>query len=210
MNLKNKKIVLSFLPFLLLLCSFISITVFSRVEPNSLDQSWTTRQLIIGLFVFTSLSFLPRLLHLYIRSEFPFIYVNLSHHSLKSQKYHEMKFNNQSICAGCFGTSIGILLGNTFLLLYFFGGTELFNTQISFFLFFLGVFLILFTYSRYFIVLSPKIRIFQHSMLFTSLSFLVISSDLFNQSAFLMVFLLPSWLTFLITRIQLSRFEHKQ
>ena len=207
---KKNRIAISFLPFIILFCSFLAINIFSTVESTSLDQSWTFRQLIIGLFVFTSLSFLPGLLQLSIRTEFPFISVNLSHHPLQTQNYHEMKFNNHSICTGCFGTSISILLGNTLLLLYFFNGTELFSTQMTSFLFLLGTFLILFTYSRYFIVLSPSIRVFQHSMLFTGLSLLVISSDLFYQSAFFMVFLLPSWLTFLITRIQLSKYEHKQ
>jgi hypothetical protein len=77
-----------------------------------------------------------------------------------------------------------------------------------FFLFFLGVILILFTFSRYFIMFSPLMRIFQHSMLFLGLSLMLIASDLFYQSAFFMVFLLPSWLSFLITRIQLSKMDH--
>ncbi len=208
MNSKNKKIVLSILPFLLLLGSFVLINVFSNIDPPSLDRNWTTRQLVIGLFVFTSLSFLPGLLQLSFRIEFPFISVNLSHHTLENQYSHEMKFKSRSICTGCFGTSISILLGNTLLLLYFFNGTEFFRIQMSFFLFIFGVFLILFTYSRYFIMLSPLIRVSQHSMLFLGLSLLVISSDLFYQSAFFMVFLLPSWLVFLITRIQLSKIEH--
>jgi len=210
MNVKNKKIVLSFLPFLLLLGSFIGLNIFSNVEPTSLDQDWTTRQLIIGLFVFTSLSFLPSLLQPKIHPEFPFIHVNLSHHSFQTLNLHEIKIKNYSFCTGCFGTSISILLGSILLLLYFFSGTELVSTQMSFFLFLFGVFLVLFTYSRYFIMLSPLVRVFQHSMLFVGLSLLVISSDLFFQSAFFMVFLLPSWLAFLITRIQLSKFEHKQ
>ena len=209
MNSKNKKIVLSFLPFLLLLCSVIVIYFFSSIEPPSLDQDWATRQLVIGLFVFTSLSFIPNLLQLSVHAEFPFVYSNLSHHSFQIHNSHEMIFKNHSICTGCFGTFISILLGNTLLLLYFFSGTEFFNAQMASFLFFLGVCLILITYSRYFLLLSPPIRVFQHSMLFMGLSLFVISSDLFYQSAFFMVFLLPSWLTFLIARIQLSKIEHK-
>ena len=131
---KNNKIVISFLPFILLICSFIAINLFSRVEPNSFDQNWTTRRFIIGLFVFTSISFLPSLLQLSFNSEFPFISGNLSHHSFQNQSSHEMKFNNHSICTGCFGTSVSILLGNTLLLLYFFSDTEFVGTQMTFFL----------------------------------------------------------------------------
>ena len=208
MNSQNKKILISFLPFLLLLGSFIVLNTFSGVESNPLDQNWSTRQLIIGLFVFTSLSFLPSLLHLSSRVDFPFFSVNLSHHSTQSLESHEINFNNHLICTGCFGTSISILLGNTLLLLYFFSNSEFSDSTGTFFLFLLGVTLILFTYSRYFIIFSPFMRVFQHSTLFLGLSLMVIASDLFYQSAFYMVFLLPSWLTFLITRIQLSKIEH--
>lgn len=205
---QNKKILFSFLPFLLLFGSFMIINVLSGVEPNSLDQNWTTRQLIIGLFMFTSLSFLPSLLHLSTIADFPFFQINLSHHSAQNQESHELHFDNHSICTGCFGTSISILLGNTFLLFYFFSDSEFNDSTMITFLFFLGVILVLFAYSRYFVMFSPLVRVFQHSTLFLGLALMIIASDLFYRSAFFMVFLLPSWLIFLIARIQLSKIEH--
>jgi len=208
MNSQNKKIFISFLPFLLLFGSFILINVLSGIEPNPLDQNWRTRQLILGLFVFTSLSFLPNLLHLSSRSDFPFFRINFSHHSALNQKSHEFIFKNHSICTGCFGTFISILIGNTLLLFYFLSDSEFLDSTMTLFLFLLGVILIIFTFSRYFIMFSPLVRVFQHSMLFLGLSLMIIASDLYNQSAFFMVFLLPSWLTFLITRIQLSKIDH--
>ncbi|MCK4847978.1 MAG: hypothetical protein KAT16_03025 [Candidatus Heimdallarchaeota archaeon] len=185
------------------------INVLSGVEPNSLDQNWTTRQLIIGLFMFTSLSFLPSLLHLSTIADFPFFQINLSHHSTQNQESHELYFNNHSICTGCFGTSISILLGNTLLTFYFFSDSVFYDLTMIFLLFFLGIILILFTYSRYFVMLSPLIRVFQHSTLFLGLALMIIASDLHYHSTFFMVFLLPSWLAFLITRVQLSKIEHK-
>lgn len=208
MNSNNKKILLIFLPFLLLFGSFVLINALSGVESNPIDQDWRTRQLVIGLFVFTSLSFLPGLLQIASSTDFPFFQVNLSHHSNQTQESHEMIFNNHLICTGCLGTSISILLGNALLLLYFFSGFEFFNETINFWLFLLGSILILFTYSRYFIMLSPPMRVFQHSMLFLGLSLMVIASDGVFQSAFFIVFLLPSWLAFLITRVQLSKIDH--
>ena len=209
MNSVKKKIILSFLPFFLLLGSFLAINIFSTIQSPPLDQYWSTRQLIIGLFMFTSLSFLPSLLQISSQSEFPFVNINLSHHTLEIRNSHEIKFKDYSFCTGCFGTIISILLANLTLLIYFLGDTTFFNIQTYFSLFYAGVILVIVTYSRYFKMLSPKVRLIQHSALILGLSLLVISCDLYYQSAFFMVFLFPSWFTFLFARIQLSKLEHK-
>ena len=208
MKSRHKKVLISVVPFLFLIGSFLVINVLSSVEANSLDQDWRTRKLILGLFMFASISFLPSLLQISFSSNFPFISMNLSHHDSQKRKLHELRFKNHSICTGCFGTSLSTIFGNVILIFYFFNDSDFFNYDLSIFFLFSGLILILFTYSRYFFMFSPFFRLFQHSTLFLGLASMIIASDLVYHSAFLMMFLLPSWLSFLYTRIQLSKIEH--
>ena len=209
MKNQHNKVVTAVLPFLFLLGSLMVIFILSRLEPNTIDQDWRTRQLIIGLFIFTGVYFLPSLLKVSFASDFPFIKMNLSHHSYQGQDSHEMNFKGFSVCVGCFGTSISILFGNFFLLVYFFRSLENQVDSLVLPLFLVGISLILVTYSRYFFMFPPRIRLFQHSALFVGLALMIIACDIRYQSAFLMVFLLPSWILFLFIRIQLSKIEHK-
>jgi len=203
----QKKILIASAPFFFFVGNMLLIGVLSSIESNPLDSEWKTRQLIIGLFIFTGISILPKLLHLFIHSNFPFLKVNLSHHTPQQRNSHELSFYNVSICTGCFGTAISIILGSILLLLYFFNPQLFESIQISFLLL-LGTLCISFTFSRYFIELSPFIRMIQHSTLFLALALFIIMNDLIFNSAFLMTLLLPSWLLFLIARVHLSKVEH--
>jgi hypothetical protein len=203
----QQKMLIAFAPFLFFVGNMLLIGALSTIESSPLDSDWKTRQLIIGLYIFTGISFLPRLLHLSTCSTFPFLKINLSHHTLQRHNSHELSFYNASVCTGCLGTAISIILGSIILLLYFYKLQIIESIRIPD-LFLIGVICIIFTFSRYFIELTPLIRLIQHSTLFLALAFFIIMNDLLFSSAFLMTLLLPSWLFFLIARIQLSKIEH--
>ncbi|MFX0174361.1 MAG: hypothetical protein ACFE9L_20990 [Candidatus Hodarchaeota archaeon] len=74
---------------------------------------------------------------------------------------------------------------------------------------FIGLVLILISYSRYFIVLKPKVRVIQHSSLFPGITLAIVGCDLLFKSAFSMMILLPSWLLFLFGRVYLGKLDHK-
>jgi len=206
MNFQQKKITYVFLPFILLIFSFSVLNIMSEIKPSPLDTLWTTRQLIIGLFIFVSLSFIPSFAKLSFSFSYPWISVNLSHHT-DNQKAHELVIREKSICVGCFGSSMSILLANCCLLLYFYL-PSIFRTVTASKFFTIGIILIMVTYSRYFTDFVASVRLIQHSSLFLGISFLIIAEDMVFQSALFIVLLLPSWITFLLARVKLSEISH--
>ena len=208
MDFQQKKISYVFLPFIVMILSFLLLSVLSEIEPDPLDSVWTTRQLVIGLFIFTSFSFIPGFLHLSFRYSYPWMSVNLSHHP-ESQKDHELNIRGTSICTGCFGSTASIILANSSLIVYFYL-PSVFQKVNATLLFTVGILLIIVTYSRYFKNFSPRIRLIQHSSLFFGISFLIIGADIIFQSAFFIVLLLPSWIIFLLVRVKLSKYDHSQ
>ena len=207
MNSQPKKILFLLFPFIVLLVSFLVITLLSNIESDPLDTIWTTRQLVIGLYIFVGFSFIPGFLQLSFQNSSPWLVVNLSHHS-GSLKIHELVYKNRSICTGCLGSVISVLLGNSFLLLYFFL-PSFFHTINVPALLIIGFILILVTFSRYFTKFSARIRLMQHSALFFGISFLIIAEDIVFQSAFFIVLLLPSWISILLVRMKLSEDNHR-
>ncbi len=208
MRVQRKKVLLVFFPFLILILTFLVIRFLSEFDSNPLDATWTLRQLILGLFIFTSFSFIPRFIQLYFLNSFPWVSVNLSHHrgSLKS---HELKYKNHSFCTGCTGSVISILIANSCLILYFYI-PSIFSSIDTSLLFLTGVFLILVTYCRYFTEFSAILRVIQHSALFLGISLLIIAEDIVFQSALFIVLLLPTWVSFLLVRVKLSGIDHRE
>jgi hypothetical protein len=207
MKVIQKKILIATAPFLFFIVNMFIIGILSDIESDPLDSDWKTRQIILALYVFTGISFLPRLLQLSTQSNFPFLKANLSHHSPQHRNSHELPFYDILICTGCVGTTCSIILGSLILLLYLFT-PYLFSSVHIIVLFILGIGCMLITFSRYFIFLSPSVRLVQHSTLFLSLAFFIILNDIIFTSAFLVSLLLPSWLFFLLVRIQLSKIDH--
>ncbi|PWI47847.1 hypothetical protein CEE45_09395 [Candidatus Heimdallarchaeota archaeon B3_Heim] len=207
-NSQPKKLLYVLFPFIVLIISLIVINLLSMIESDPLDTIWTTRQLVIGLFIFVGFTFIPGFLQLSFRNSLPWFFVSLSHHS-GSMKNHELVYKNHSICAGCFGSTLSIFLSNTCLLLYFFFPSS-FDRITPSVLLVIGFILILVTYSRYFTTFSARIRLVQHSTLFFGLSFLIIAEDMIFQSALFIVLLLPSWISFLLKRVKLSKEKHSK
>jgi hypothetical protein len=206
MSLVQKKISFVFVPFLILLVSLLLLNILSSIESDAMDTIWETRQLIIGLFVFTGFSFIPGFIQLSFFNSYPWFNVNLSHHS-DSLRKHELRYQNSYFCVGCLGSSISILLANLLLILYFYF-PSFYLTYNPTVLFGVGLFIILVAYSRYFTDFSTKIRLIQHTCLFLGLSILIIAEDILFQSALFNVLLLPSWLSFLLVRVKLSKIDH--
>jgi len=120
---------------------------------------------------------------------------------------HEFQIKNYWICSGCFGSFLGILLGESVFVGYFLNRSIFQEISPVIFLI-LGILLIIISYSRYILALKPKFRIFQHSSLFLGLSLALIGSDMLFESALSMIILLPTWVLFLIIRVQLSKLDH--
>jgi hypothetical protein len=159
--------------------------------------------------MFAGLTIIPRLIHfkLLISHGRPFFYVNLSHHPPSLQNSHEFGFRTHSICSGCFGSLLSILFAE-FLFLVYFIFTGLFLDFFAWNYLLVGLILISVSYSRYIVILSPKIRLIQHLSLFTGIAFSLVAADLLFKSAFSMILLLPSWLLFLFGRVQLGNLDH--
>ncbi len=206
MRFIKKKISFLLVPFFVLLISILLLNILSLIEPDPMDTIWETRQLIIGLFVFTSFSFIPGFIQLSFLNSYPWLHVNLSHHSDLFKK-HELRYKNSYFCVGCLGSTISILLGNCILILYFYFPSSFSTINVTL-LFEVGLLIILGAYSRYFTEFSAKIRLMQHTCLFFGLSILIIVEDIVFQSALFAVLLLPSWLCFLLVRVKLSKIDH--
>lgn len=207
MNNIRIRLLYSTIPFLILFSSFFILDFLHQINPDPIDSEWTSRQLILGLFIFISFSFIPRFLKLSLNREFPYFHFSLSHHAPSHRSDHELRISNQWLCTGCVGTSFSLILGNSLLITYFLYGSSL-NSKISHPLFFLGILMILITYSRYIIFLSPFIRLIQHSFLFIGLATLITAIDIYYKSALFLSLLIPVWALFLLFRIKLSKLSH--
>lgn len=159
--------------------------------------------------MFAGLTIIPNLLHLavYRSNGKIFIHVNLEHHIPELRDDHELKLGSKYICVGCIGSFIGIIVAEMVFIIYFFF-PDLFELQNSNLFLFIAFFLVLVSYSRYFLSLPPKLRIFQHLSLFVGLSLAVIANDIFFNSTLIMIFFLPVWILFLLARVQLSKIDH--
>lgn len=205
----GKKAFLSSLPFFVLITSLLLIQII-RDSFSLLDNDWSTRQFILGFFIFTGLTIIPNLLHLrvYFSRSLPIFLLNLSHHPIDIRSSHEFKIGNFWICSGCFGSFLGILLGETFFSVYFLN-RSVYQGFSPIYLLTIGIICISISYSRYFIELRPKFRLVQHISLFLGLSLTLIASDLLFESALSMIILLPTWLLFLLIRVYLSKLDHQ-
>lgn len=160
--------------------------------------------------MFAALTIVPRLLQLRISTinGIPRMDLNLSHHSIELQDSHEFKFRSLSICSGCFGSFLGIMISEIIFAGYFLSILS-FDEKLMTIFFWIGLLMVLVAYSRYLIDVPPLFRIFQHSLLFIGVSFTLISCDLLFNSALAMILLLPSWLAFLAARVILSKLDHQ-
>lgn len=162
------------------------------------------------MFIFAGLTIIPGLLHLRINftTGLPTFQINLTHHPPELQTEHELQLSeNISICTGCFGSFLSIIIAEVIFSGYFLF-SDLFDKELSFFYIIISLLLILISYSRYIIVLKPNVRMGQHMALFLGLAFGIIACDLVFESAFSMILLLPSWILFLFIRVKLSDLDH--
>ena len=206
-NLKEdfRIIILSIIPFLILIPSFLLI----NINQNLKEKSTSLNQYYFLVLMLIGLTFIPGFLQIRISFEnkhFKISY-NLTHHPPELIIAHEAFIRGKSICLGCFGGFIGLVLGEGLLLLYLIKFPFYDSFNISHFI--LGALLILFSYSRYYHRFSGKIRFTQHISFFIGLSFLLIASDKLFQSFYALIFLLPSWIGFLIVRAFLGQLDHK-
>jgi len=198
-------------PYIILIISIFLVSILTNSYSSPLDEEWITRKFLIGMFMFAGLTIIPRLLqlHLYFSGVIPSCTVNLSHHPPLLQTSHEFKLRSYSICSGCFGSFISILMAE-FIFLGYFLSPNLFNTDLTMVFFLIGLLLIVMSYSRYLISLKPSIRLIQHVSLFIGVTLALIACDLTFKSAFTMIILLPSWLLFLVGRVRLAELDHKK
>ncbi|UCG04515.1 MAG: hypothetical protein JSW11_11130 [Candidatus Heimdallarchaeota archaeon] len=209
MNTAIKKALIIGTPFSVLIVSICIATILTRDISSPLDEDWITRQFLIGMFMFAGLSIIPRLLHFQFSFSglFPSCRIDLNHHPPPLQVDHEFQLGEHSICSGCVGSFLSIVFAELLFLMYFLYPNWFSNNSFITFLL-IGIVLILISYSRYFFVLKPNIRLIQHVTLFIGVVFAIIGSDLYLQSAFSMILLLPSWLLFLIGRVKLGEIDH--
>jgi hypothetical protein len=175
-----------------------------------MDKDWVTRQFLIGMFMFAGLTIIPRLLHfqVFFSGVIPSFRLDLSHHSPLLQGDHEFQLGNHSICSGCLGSTLSIILAELLFFAYFINPSW-FSQAFSIYFFLIGLIAILISYSRYFLVLNPKTRLLQHTTLFVGVGSAVIACDLAFKSAFSMIILLPSWIFFLLGRLKLGEMDHR-
>ncbi len=207
MNGTQSKFTFVFIPFGILFLSILVINILHQLNSDPLDTEWSSRQIIIGLFIFVGFSFVPRFLKLKVKTKYPWIHFSLSHHSILRRVNHELKIGNWWICTGCVGTSIGLICGISLLISYFFL-PSLYSSRISLLLFIVGILMVIITYLRYIILLRPFVRLIQHSSLFLGITLLIISVDLYFESALFLALLIPSWAVFLLARVKLSSLSH--
>ncbi|MFX1505175.1 MAG: hypothetical protein ACFFDC_03580 [Promethearchaeota archaeon] len=208
MNTTVKKALIIGTPFFTLMVSIYISTFLTHFLTSPMDKDWVTRQFLIGIFMFVGLTIIPRLLHfqLFFSGAIPSFRVNLSHHSPAMQVDHEFKLGNHFVCSGCLGNILSIILAE-FLFLAYFIEPSCFSPTFTTFL--VGIMAILISYSRYFIILKPSIRLIQHVSLFIGVSLIVIACDIAFKSAFSMILLLPTWILFLIVRLKLGELDHR-
>ncbi len=204
-----KKALIISTPFSVLIFSVLVVSFLFHDYSNPLDEDWITRQFLLGMFMFTGLTIIPRLLHLQLifsRGR-PSCSMNLSHHPPSIRHTHEFQIRDYSICSGCFGSFLGIIISE-FIFLGYFLNPHIFFVCLATQYFLIGLILIILSYSRYLISVKPNIRLIQHLALFIGLVLALIACDLTFKSAFAMILLLPSWLLFLIGRVQLGKLDH--
>jgi len=204
----SKKIIISIFPFFLLIFTLVLLQI-THNSFSLLDNEWTIRQFTLGMFIFFGLTIIPNLLHmnLYFINYKPVFQFNLTHHPSDIRSTHEFQIKNYWICSGCFGSFLGILLGELVFVGYFLNRSifqEIFPVIFQIF----GILFIILSYSRYVLTLKPKFRMIQHASLFLGLSLALIGSDMLFESALSMIVLLPTWVLFLIIRVQLSKLDH--
>ncbi|MFW9853475.1 MAG: hypothetical protein ACFFFG_00345 [Candidatus Thorarchaeota archaeon] len=206
----QSKLLLITIPFLFFLISVIVIAVLVPTDPGGLDQEWSTRAFVLSLIIFSGLMLIPDLLHLRLvwRGSRPRIWIELSHHSPSLRRDHEVLIRGVFVCVGCFGSFLGLLAAELIFLSYLITPL-LFSSFGTFPLILFGVLLLILSYSRYLLFLTGYVRLIQHGALFLGLSFLVLGSDQLFGSALALVLLLPTWISFLLTRLFLSRIEHR-
>ncbi len=204
----EKALIIS-IPFSVLIFSILVVSFLIHDYSNPLDEDWITRQFLIGMFMFTGLTIVPGLLHLQLifSGRIPFCIMNLSHHPPSIRHTHEFQFRDHSICSGCFGSFLSIIISE-FIFLGYFLNPHIFHDNLAMIFFLMGLILIMLSYSRYLIIVKPNIRLIQHISLFIGLVLALIACDLTFKSAFAMILLLPSWLLFLIGRVQLGKLDH--
>ncbi|MFX0015345.1 MAG: hypothetical protein ACFFB2_09595 [Promethearchaeota archaeon] len=211
MNNLTKKALIVGTPFFILIISILVTTLLNQNFSSPLDKEWVTRQFIIGLFLFSGAAIIPRLLHLqlFLSGGIPSFSVNLSHHPDKLRLDHEIQIRNYSICSGCLGSFLSILAAEIIFFTYFLNPSLFFRDFAVIYLL-KGLFLILISYTRYFLNFKPLIRLIQHIPLFMGVVLAIIACDVEFQSAFSMMFLLPSWCLFLLIRVKLGELDHKE
>jgi hypothetical protein len=163
------------------------------------------------MFIFAGLTIIPGLLQLRVNlsNGVPVFQINLTHHPSELQSTHEFQLGeNISICTGCFGSFLSIIVAEVIFSAYFLF-PNLYSEKFSILYIIISLFLILISYSRYIVVLRPDVRMGQHMALFIGITLGIIGCDLIFQSAFSMILLLPSWILFLFIRVRLSDLDHK-
>ncbi|MFX0122372.1 MAG: hypothetical protein ACFFAE_01960 [Candidatus Hodarchaeota archaeon] len=209
MNNPSIKALIIGIPFSILIISIYIATFLTQNLSSPLDEDWVTRKFLIGIFMFAGATIIPRLLHLelFITGLIPRCRINLSHHPPLLRGDHEFQIKSYFICSGCFGSFLSIVLAELLFLMYFLY-PNWFSNNFTIIYLIIGLTLVLISYSRYFFVLKPDIRLLQHVSLFLGVTLAVIACDLLFNSAFCMIILLPSWLFFLIGRIKLGELDH--
>lgn len=205
----TKKALIIVTPFSVSIISLLVATFLTYNYSSPIDEDWVTRQFLIGMFMVAGVAIIPRLLHfqLFFSGLIPSCVINLSHHPPSLRANHEFQIGTHSICSGCFGNFLSILLAELLFFMYFMK-PNLFPNTLAIHFFLTGLILILSSYSRYLFLLQPKIRLIQHVTLFMGVTLAVIASDLVFSSAFCMIILLPSWLLFLVGRVKLGELDH--
>ena len=198
-------------PFSVFIISVFVATILTHSYSNPLDEDWITRQFLIGMFMFAGLTIIPRLLHfqMLFSGMIPSCKVNLCHHPPSLRSTHEFQIGTHSICSGCFGSFLSILLAD-FIFLGYFLNPNLFQDNLAMIYLLMGLILIVMSYSRYLIVLKPSVRLIQHISLFVGVVLALIACDLLFKSGFSMIILLPSWLLFLVGRVKLGELDHRE
>ncbi|MFX0206947.1 MAG: hypothetical protein ACFFDT_13250 [Candidatus Hodarchaeota archaeon] len=211
MNNLIKKALTIGTPFVVLIISFFIVSILTHSYSSPSDEEWVTRQFLIGMIMFAGFTIIPRLIHfqLFFSGMIPSCTINLCHHPPLLHTTHEFKIGSYSICSGCFGSLLSILIAE-FIFLGYFVRINLFDKELITIYLMIGLIMIILSYSRYFIILKPSARLIQHICLFPGLALTLIAGDLFFNSAFSMIILLPSWVLFLVGRVKLAELNHKE
>ncbi len=119
-NLPKKALAIG-TPFSVFIISIFVVTILTHSYSSPLDEDWINRQFLIGMFMFTGLTIIPRLLHmqLFLSGVIPSLKTNLGHHPPSLQTTHEIQIRGHSICSGCFGSFLSITISEFIFLVYF-------------------------------------------------------------------------------------------